>query len=178
MVGKVRRENNGFKIADGNTTMDEHYFDYLYDEYMDELYKEHAEEAIAEFTAERLQSYYIRHPLLCEPTAKALSEARSLSEQHSSAALVFAFISIETAVKKVLLKPVVYGLIHDESTADLVTEFMFWRIRISKKFKNLLFNILAAHGGIDLRVFKRETSRATLWEEIRVVQNVRHRIVH
>jgi hypothetical protein len=157
--------------------MDEHYFDYLYDEYMDELYKEHAEEAIAEFTAERLQSYYIKHPFLCELAVKVLSEARLLNEQHPSAALVFAVISIETVIKTVLLKPVVYGLIHDASAAHLVTEFTVGRGGVGK-FKGLLIEILAAHGGVDLRIFKREKSKATLWDEICSVQKARQRIVH
>lgn len=157
---------------------DEHHDEYLYDQYMEELYEQHSKEAIAEFTAERLGSFYRNNPLIARPATAALEEARLLLELgHDSAALLFAVISSEVAVKNVLLKPVVYGLVHDDATALLVTESTVGRGGAGQ-FKDLLFELLSRHGGIDLRSYKRTEAKITLWEELQTVQKARNPLVH
>jgi hypothetical protein len=156
---------------------DPDYDEYLYDEYMEELYKGHSMEAIAEFTAERLQSFYRAHPEIARSAVRALDEAKSLLQDHPSAALLFTVIALEVAVKNVLLKPVVHGLVHDEAAALLITESTVGRGGASQ-FKELLFELLSHHGGIDLRTYKREGSKVTLWDEMQSVQKARNPLVH
>ena len=93
-----------------------------YEQAMEELYEEHSKQAIEEFTAERLQSFYLNKPLLAKPSFDALVESRSLLRSHPTAALVFAASATEVSLKEVLLKPVVYGLVHSESAAGLIAE--------------------------------------------------------
>ncbi len=93
--------------------------DAAYELAMSALYKEHSAEAIAEFKAARLRSFY-----LAAPAAAALAEARLLCPSHPSACVVFAAIAIEVGIKAVLLKPIVFGLLHSESVASLVTDLV------------------------------------------------------
>src|SRR5262245_37086737 len=89
-------------------------------EFGHELDKEHYEQAIKEFTAERLQSYYLKHPDMAKTAIGMLEEATSLHKKHPNAAVVFAVSAIEITIKYLLMKPILNGLVHNEAVADLV----------------------------------------------------------
>src|SRR5437867_7551263 len=132
-----------------------------YDQWMAELYVEHSKEAVKEFTAECLQSYYLKDPLLASASFRSLTESRVLLPEHPSAALVFGTTAVEVGLKVVLLKPIVYGLVHDTSAAGLITD-----LAVSQggdKYRDLLFHILSEFGGVDLRNFRRPSSTRPLW---------------
>jgi hypothetical protein len=147
------------------------------EEWMEELYAEHSKQAIEEFTAERLQSFYLNNPLLVKPPLDALVESRLLLGAHPAAALVFAAIATEVGLKEVLLKPVVYGLVHSESAATLITELALGHTGMDR-FRDLLYQILSEHGGLDLGSFVRPGCSKKLWEEVRDVQKRRNAILH
>ena len=153
--------------------------DIAYEQWLEALYEEHLiEEAIAEFTTERLQSFYTENPLIAEAPFRALNEARQLfAESHYSAAFVFASIAIETGIKTLLLKPIVYGLIHSDSTAQMVADLVVSQAGIDR-FRGLLFQILLELVGIDLKTFTRTGCKPTLWEEILNSRTRRNQIVH
>ncbi len=148
-----------------------------YDDYMAELYEENKKEAIEEFTYERLQSYYKNNKLLAQPAFLAFSEARILNESNKSAALIFSAIAMEVGLKTILLRPIVHGLVHTESIAALITDLTISHTGMDRS-RNLLFQILRDHGGIDLSNFKRANSNKTLWEEIKTVIEKRNLIMH
>lgn len=111
-----------------------------YDEYMSHLYEEHKKEAIGEFTDERLQAYYLNHKLLAKPSVHALSEARNLIGINKTAGFLFAAIAMEVGLKTTLLKPIVYGLVHADSVAALITDLIVSHTGMDK-FRKLLFQI-------------------------------------
>ena len=148
-----------------------------YDEAMSALYEEHKEQAIQEFTVERLQSYYIHYPDIAKPAFHALSEARQLISRHPTASFIFSAISIEVGIKVTLLKPVVYGLVHSESLASIITDMVIRQTSIDR-FQRLLFKILSEYGGIDLDILKRPRSPKLLWDEMKNVQKRRNQVVH
>jgi hypothetical protein len=147
-----------------------------YDQWLVELQSEHSNEAIKEFTVERLQSYYLKDPLLASASSHSLRESRALLPEHPSAALVFGTTAIEVGLKVVLLKPIVYGLVHDASTAGLITDLAV--SHGADKYRNLLFHILSEFGGVDLWKFSRTSSKKPLWEEIRMIQERRNAVLH
>ena len=148
-----------------------------YDEAMSALYEEHKEQAIQEFTVERLQSYYIHYPDIAKPAFHALSEARQLISRHPTASFIFSAISIEVGIKVTLLKPVVYGLVHSESLASIITDMVIRQTSIDR-FQKLLFKILSEYGGIDLDILKRPRSPKLLWDEMKNVQKRRNQVIH
>jgi len=151
--------------------------DAAYDDYMSSLYEEHKGMAIEEFRAERLQSYYQKHPDVgLEPLA-ALDEAKGLVRDHPSAALVFAASAVELGMKLLFLKPIVAGLVHSESTATLVADLTIGHAAMDR-FRDLLFAIAAEHGGVDLSAYRRAGATSTLWEEMRNLQVERNRVLH
>ena len=157
------------------------YWEQLLEELGPEWAEEHGlappEDAIKEFTAERLQSYYLAHPNLAGPAYGSLLYAQSLMPSYPEAALVFAVTATELAIKTVLLKPIVFGLVHTEALASFITDLTTQHTGM-ERFQTILTEILARFGGVDLKVFKRTHSEKTLWQEIGEVQKARNAVVH
>ena len=149
-----------------------------YDQQFDaELYEEHRKKALEEFTVERLQSFYRAHPDVAKAALAALADARRLAELHSGAAMAFAGAALELAITTVLLRPVVHGLVHQESIASLIADLAVSH-RAFDRFQGLLFHILSVHGGIDLKSRKRSDSNELLWSEINHVRKKRNAVLH
>ena len=151
--------------------------DARYEQWFDELYAEHKEVAIEEFTSERLQSFYLNHPEIVQAPSQALAEGKSLLTNHPRAAFILAAIAIEVSLKKLILHPVVYGLVHSESTAGLITKLVMGHVSIGR-FKKLLFHILDEHVGVDLETFARSSASKTLWKEADSIRDKRNAVVH
>jgi hypothetical protein len=147
------------------------------EQYLEDLYEEHRKVAIDEFTSECLSSYYSENKLLAKPAFEALSDARELSALKPTASLVFAAIAMEVGLKAILLKPIVYGLVHTNSVASLITDLALAHTGVDR-YKKLLFRLLRDHGGLDLDTFTRSGSNKTLWEEISEIQTARNAIMH
>jgi hypothetical protein len=87
----------------------------------DAFYEELRTEAVADFTSERLKSYYVRNPTVMRPAVDAIQEGRWQQEhERHSAALVFFVSAVELLFKATLLRPVIYGLVHNEALAEAV----------------------------------------------------------
>lgn len=148
-----------------------------YEEGMEALYAEFKPQAIEEFKDDRLQSYYIAHPNVAEAPQRSLALARELLSQYPTPSFIFAAIAVEVGLKEAFLKPVVHGLVHSESIAELITKMVIGNKGLDK-FSKLLFHILSEYGGIDLEQYKRPASPRPFWEEIKGVQEQRHGIMH
>ena len=72
-----------------------------------------------------------------------------------------------------LLRPVVYGMVHDENTANIISELVLG----NRQFTGLLFNILETHG-VDLKKITRPKSSDNLWKEMEEIKELRNRIIH
>ncbi len=149
-----------------------------YEEGMEALYAEFKPQAIEEFKDDRLQSYYVANPNLAEAPKRFLAMARQLIPQSPTASFIFSAIAVEVGLKVVLLKPVVHGLVHSESIAEMIADMVVVSTRFDNKFRSLLFRILSEYGSIDLAQYKRPGSLRPLWEEIREIQEQRNKIMH
>jgi hypothetical protein len=147
------------------------------DEAYAELVDEISREAIDEFTSERLRSYYIGHPNVAVQVFNMHREAKKLVDVSPSAALVLFTTAIEVALKVTLLKPVIYGLVHNELVADLISDLAVKHNGFDR-FKPLLGRVLAEYGAIDFEAFTIQGHKKTMWGEITVIQNTRNAVVH
>ena len=77
-------------------------------------------QAIREFTNERLQSYYLNNPDMAKTALGMMSEMTALVKDHRVAAMLFAASAIEITIKHLLVKPMLSGLVHNETVAALV----------------------------------------------------------
>lgn len=159
------------------------YKDELYsnieEELREELYVEHRDQAIEEFIFERMQSYYRLKPDLAVNAINFLNKSKKSVDTDPTISLIYAAISIEVLIKSVLLKPVVYGMVHNELAADMISNGLLKQSGIDR-FKDLVFNVIDEN--IDLgcliKDYKRNMSKVTLWQERDLIQNKRNKIMH
>jgi hypothetical protein len=144
-----------------------------YSELVDEISKQ----AIDEFTFDRLRSYYVSHRNVAVQVVAMYKEGKDLLDKSPSAALVLLTTAIEVALKVTLLKPVIYGLVHNESVADLVSDLAVKHNGFDR-FKQLLAQVLAEYGEIDFDAFTIEGHKKTMWEEVTLLQGARNAVVH
>lgn len=147
--------------------------DAFYDEMREQLYPG----IINDFTSERLQSYFLSYPEAAKPAYLALEESLRLRDKDFlSASFLFAVIATEVAVKNVLLKPIVHGLVHNSPTSTLIADLVVRNGLDS--IKDLLFKSLNCVASIDLNSFRRPASNEKLWAEIKNLQKKRDYLVH
>ena len=150
----------------------------FYDKMSEELYQEHKDQAINEFTEEQLQSFYLENQNLMRPAVDAIQEGKKLQEdQYFSAALVFFVSAIEILLKTTLLKPVIYGLIHNEVLAEVIAENFLKQSGLDR-YKKLMSKIFQEVANVDLSHVKRESSDKLLIVECDEIQKIRNRIIH
>lgn len=153
-------------------------WDEAYESMSRELYPEHKEQAIAEFTRERLRSYYVAHPDVLVPAARAFKESKALLEAgHHAAALVFAASATELFLKAALLRPVIFGLVHSEALSELVVSATLSQSGF-KRYEKLLAKLFFELAGIELESVARNPGAKPLLREATDVQETRNSVVH
>jgi hypothetical protein len=159
--------------------------DAAYDRFVDELYKEFRDSAlddvelydkiVDDFKASRLRAFYAEHPLVAQPSQEALAESVLLLSDHHRAALVLAVTAAEVCLREALLTPILHGMFHTESSADLIVRLVV-TIKDEKLIKALI-RVMAESIQIDLQSFARSGSRKPLWEEMRELQVKRNHVL-
>ena len=152
--------------------------DEAYERLSEELYPEHKAQAILEFTYERLRSYYLQHKNLLVPAARTYKLAESLLQaKQSTAALAFSASAVELFLKACLLRPVVAGLVHSESVADLVVESALSQTGF-KRYEKLLAGLFKELTRLEIGQIKRPGAAKPLLEEASALQDRRNAVMH
>jgi hypothetical protein len=147
------------------------------EEWLSDLVDRVSKEAVDQFALDRLRSYYLGNPDVAVNAIATFREAEKLQAISPTAALVLYTTSIELGLKVALLKPVIYGLVHNESVADLVSDLAVKQNGIDR-FKPILASVLAEYGEIDFNAFTIQGHTKTIWEEITHLQGIRNTVVH
>lgn len=154
-----------------------------HDEFLDalseELYDEHKDRAINEFVDKRLKSYYLKNKDIAIDVISFIKKSKDLLETEPTSSLMYSSIATEVILKSLLLKPIVFGLVHTESLADLVSSMLIKQTGIDR-FKKLVFEILENHIDFEngFENFIRKGSKVNLWLERKNVHEIRNRIMH
>ena len=152
--------------------------DAAYDHWSEELYPEHRDQAIAEFRRKRLRSYYLDHKDLLVPAARNFRSAEALSRAgHSAAAIVFAASAVELFLKACLLRPVVAGLVHSETLANVLVESALSQTGF-KRYMKLLTALFKDLADQDIAKIVRVGASKPLLGEISALQQHRNDIAH
>lgn len=148
-----------------------------YEAFVDDVLRENRDIIIEDFTLDRLKSYYLKNNSLLKPALNAIEDAKKYINTNETASFVFSSIAIEVGLKSGMLKPIVYGLVHTEEVASLITDLALSQTGLYR-YKSLLFDILKQNGSVDLKTYKRKNSTKSLWEEIQSTQKKRNYVVH
>lgn len=148
------------------------------EEAYDRLREEISKEAVREFTAERLTSFYDRDPRIAEKPIVSLMQARLLLQTpHHTAAFIHAAIASEVMLRGVILKPIIYGFVHNDAIAPLIVELAFGSTGL-ERIKKLLTKVFQDVCGLNLMHFRRKDSTKLLWDELGELQKRRDNILH
>jgi hypothetical protein len=152
--------------------------DEFYDQISHELYPDHRDQAISEFTQERLKSFYIKSPLVMRMAVASLQQGKSLlSDNYFAPSLVSFMSAIELLLKATLLRPVVYGLVHHESLAEIIVKHALGQSGFDR-YEDLLSDLFLSLANMDIKNVKRENSNKTLLAECKCLQKIRNDIIH
>ena len=143
----------------------------------DEYEMEIANRAIEEFQSVRLQSFYKNHTDLAVRAIHLGEEARSVLEESPSAALVLATASIEVGFKAIIVRPIISGLVHEESLASLVTEVFIKSAKQDGVLK-IVYQILKKYASIDLQETTLPQHTKRYWAEVSEAQELRNGVLH
>ena len=142
----------------------------------EELYPEHKEQAIFEFIEERMQSYYLKNPKIIRPAIDSFHHANELIDISPQCALVMYTTTIELCLKSILLKPVLYGMIHNENIANTIVDATAGQSGFSR-YNKLLSALCLYAADIDLSKINGMENKPIL-QEANDVQATRNRVVH
>ncbi len=148
----------------------------FYDRISEELFPEHKEIAIEQFVEERMQSYYLKHPNIIKAPMDCSNHANELMHVSPQSALVMYTTAIELYLKSVLLKPVLYGMVHNENVAALIMEASTGQSGFNRY--NKLLSALCLHAAnIDLSSIKGMQDKPIL-KEAEEIQSIRNKVIH
>jgi len=150
--------------------------DDFYDRISEELFPEHKEIAIEEFIEERMQSYFLKNSNIIAPAIECSNHANELMEASPQCALVMYTTAIELFLKSVLLKPDLFGMVHNENIAGLIVDSSVGQSCFSRY--NKLLTALCIHAAnIDLASIKGMQNKPIL-KEAEQIQTIRNKVVH
>jgi hypothetical protein len=150
--------------------------DAFYDRMSEELYPEHKEQAIGEFIEERMLSYYLINPHVIQAPIDCYHHANELLQVSPRCAIVMYTTAIELFLKSVLLKPVLYGMFHNENIASTIVDSTTSQSGFSR-YNKLLSNLCLHAADIKLDKIIGMDGKAIL-TEAEEVQKIRNRVIH
>ncbi len=154
-------------------------YDYFFELFLEsEEHREELDRAIDDFLIDRQKSYYLEHASVAQSAIASLVKAKELFELgHFSASQVFAGAAIEVAFKDVFVRPVVYGLVHNEDAAEMVADLVD-AIRQLERLKKLVVYVASEFAGINFFEVRVGQSNTSLWEDITGVREKRNDVLH
>jgi len=141
-----------------------------------ELYPEHKDQAIDEFIEERMHSYYLNNPKIIESPIECYHHANELIQVSPRCALIMYTTAIELFLKSVLLKPVLYGMIHNELIANTIVDTTTGQSGFNR-YNKLLSSLCLHAANIDLSRIEGMNNKPIL-REAEEVQQIRNRVAH
>lgn len=148
----------------------------FYDRMSKEFYPDHKEQAIDEFIEERMHSYYLINPNVIQAPISCYYHGNQLIQVSPSCALVMYTTAIELFLKSVLLKPVLFGMIHNENIANMIVDSTTGQSGFSR-YNKMLSSLCFHAADIKLNEIKGMDGKPIL-EEAGEVQQIRNNIVH
>jgi hypothetical protein len=144
--------------------LEEHYYDYWYSD------------IIEDYKDEALSSFFEVNENILLTSYTAQIEAKKLIVISPSATILFTFTAIETAIKHILLKPMIYGMTHNENVAELIVEKFLKQSNVNS-YIDLAFNLVKKATELELKDAK-TTNGKSIKKEIVALSKKRNDIIH
>ena len=131
---------------------------------------------VEDFKTEVSLSFFEDNKNILEISYNAQDEAKKLIDISPSGTILFTFTAIETAIKNIILQPIIYGMTHNKNVADLIVKKFLKQSNVDA-YTNLAFDLLEQV--IDLKLSDVKTSYGKLiTSEIKTLAGKRNNIIH
>lgn len=158
--------------------------DTMYNAYYEDLerteyenWKENMQDKIIDdFIEDMTFSYFEDNEDMLLISYMAQDEAKKIIDISPSGAILFIFTAIETAIKHAMLKPMIYGMTHNEKVADLIVE-KFLKQSNFDAYITITFDLVKEL--INLILFNvKTTNNKIIKDEIKKLSKKRNDIIH
>ena len=150
--------------TEGQEKLEEHYYDYWYSD------------IIEDFKDETLSSFFEKNENMLSTSYTAQNEAKKLIDISPSATILFTFTAIETAIKHILLEPMIYGMTHNKNVAKLIVDKFLKQSNVDT-YMNLAFNLVKKATELELKDAK-TTDGESIKIKIEALSKKRNKIIH
>lgn len=163
-------------VTESDAARDE-WIDELREEFRLELHDEISEEAVRTFTRElAYKALKGLSPQVLKVKA-VLDEAEAVRSVSPSATVLFAASAVEITLKKLILEPLIVGLIHNEGAAEFFTRALVGQHSL-KLARERVVELLEKVVGYDLKQYVRTGASISLLNETIALAKQRDGIVH
>lgn len=140
----------------------------------DQAYEQLSDEIIDQFKSDLFHAALTNASRSVDLVRTVLQEAEKVRPASPSAAYVFAASATEIAFKKLLLEPLVSGVIHNE----VATPFIASAILKQKSYRALVVRLVSVATKIKLEEYKRKGAAKDILSEANDVAERRNGIIH
>ena len=156
----------------------------MYDAMLERAYEDEAnaahenwsEEIIEEFIEEITLSFFAENKDILSISYASRDEAKKVIDISPSSAILFTYTAIETAIKHAILKPMIYGMTHNESIANLIVK-KFVNLSNVDSYTSLTFNLVNELIHLKLSDIKNDKEKFII-DEIKSLSKKRNNIIH
>jgi hypothetical protein len=144
-----------------------------------ELYPDHKEQAIDEFIMERLKSYYLEYPDSAVKISLFIKNSERVLQAEPTYSLLLSVAATESIIKTLLLKPLIYGLVHTDSLAGYVSDLLVKQSgmdNVGKLVFKLFDEFIYCADGFEN--YKRAGNSISLWQERKQYNDIRNLVAH
>jgi hypothetical protein len=135
------------------------------------------EEALIEFAEERYRSFFVQNPEMHLKVLWVLDEAKKLHDNgHFGASVIYSFSAVESILRDLILRPLIWGTFIDAEVAGLITDNLL--LNRFDQLSKFIFHFIEISTGVNLQIIKRTGQSIDLWREINEHKVLRNSIVH
>lgn len=159
-------------MSDWETRMDDAMYDNAYESEAQKAHEDLYEDIIDDFVTDTTVSYFDQNKDMLAISYIARDEANKVIAISPSSAILFTYTAIETAIKHTILKPMIFGMTHNENVANLLVDKYMKEHNVAR-YTDITFNLVDT-----LIQFKLDSEQKAIIGEIKGLAKQRNGVTH
>jgi hypothetical protein len=163
-------------MSDRESMMDDAMWDNIYEDEAKIAHENWQEEIIDDFVRDITLSFFANNEDILSISYTSQDEAKKILNTSPSSAILFTYTAIETAIKHAILKPMIYGMTHNENVANLIVN-KFLQLSNVDAYTSITFKLVDELIQLDLSNAKTHQNKLII-KEIENLAKKRNNIIH
>jgi hypothetical protein len=163
-------------MSDRESMMDDAMWDNIYEDEAKIAHENWQEEIIDDFVRDITLSFFANNEDILSISYTSQDEAKKILNTSPSSAILFTYTAIETAIKHAILKPMIYGMTHNENVANLIVN-KFLQLSNVDAYTSITFKLVDELIQLDLSNAKTHQNKLIIKETENLAKK-RNNIIH